>query len=435
MNAIYWFRNDLRLIDQPSLNRACALAAAVAPVFIHPVDSPTAWEFERIGPHRKHARCSAVLALKRQLIDSGSDLFEYSGDPCDTLIRLAHAWHIQTIFCEEIAAPEEQHQIERLRHAGLTVVTTWHSSLLDIEDLPFEINHLPLVFTDFRKAVENAKVKVRSPENFVSYTTPLPAEVTHPQLDMAECQPLDSWDTRTSIPYFQEPEFAGTALGLKHIQQYFDRKLAHDYKSTRNQLTGIDYSTKFSVWLASGAVSARGIFEKLQKFEHDHGANEGSYWIWFELLWRDYFRFLHHRFGTQLYRRSGLRGTGQAPPGGAVIKTSEQFEKFERWCQGNSGEAFVDAGMRELRQTGYLSNRMRQVTASYLVHALGLDWRAGAAWFESQLIDYDVYSNQGNWLYLAGCGTDPRGGRAMRPDKQALEHDRFETYRKKWGTL
>ena len=102
---------------------------------------------------------------------------------------------------------------------------------------------------------------------------------------------------------------------------------------------------------------------------------------------------------------------------------------------GECGEPFIDAGMRELRHTGYLSNRLRQVVASYLIHNLKLDWRAGAAWFEAQLIDYDVYSNQGNWLYIAGLGTDPRGGRAMRIEKQTLEHDRDETYRQKWGTL
>ena len=102
---------------------------------------------------------------------------------------------------------------------------------------------------------------------------------------------------------------------------------------------------------------------------------------------------------------------------------------------GECGEPVIDAGMRELRHTGYLSNRLRQVVASYLIHNLKLDWRAGAAWFESQLIDYDAYSNQGNWLYIAGLGTDPRGGRAMRIEKQALEHDRDETYRQKWGPL
>ena len=194
------------------------------------------------------------------------------------------------------------------------------------------------------------------------------------------------------------------------------------------------------------------LYQQLQDFEAEHGANDGSYWIWFELLWRDYFRFLHLRFGAQLYRRSGLRQPAtveqQSPrsvepelneriahAGGAVITAPAQVEQFKRWCLGECGEPFIDAGMRELKQTGYLSNRMRQVTASYLIHTLKLDWRAGAAWFEAQLIDYDVYSNQGNWLYIAGLGTDPRGGRAMRTDKQAVEHDRDETYRKQWGTL
>jgi deoxyribodipyrimidine photo-lyase len=265
--------------------------------------------------------------------------------------------------------------------------------------------------------------------------------------------PLAQPDARSSLTFSTAQDFAGTQGGLEHVQQYFERKLAHSYKATRNQLSGLDYSTKFSVWLASGALSARMLYKQLQDFEAEHGANDGSYWIWFELLWRDYFRFLHLRFGNQLYRRSGLRqpatsgqtgqrrikpelnpGVAQAA-GGAVIATPAQAEQFQRWCHGECGEPFVDAGMRELRHTGYLSNRLRQVVASYLIYDLKLDWRAGAAWFEAQLIDYDVYSNQGNWLYIAGLGTDPRGGRAMRTDKQALEHDRDSTYRKQWGTL
>jgi deoxyribodipyrimidine photo-lyase len=90
--------------------------------------------------------------------------------------------------------------------------------------------------------------------------------------------------------------------------------------------------------------------------------------------------------------------------------------------------------MRELATTGYLSNRLRQVVASYLIHDLCGDWRAGAAWFESQLVDYDVYSNQGNWLYIAGRGTDPRGGRRFNPIKQAQDHDADGSYRRLWGT-
>ena len=88
--------------------------------------------------------------------------------------------------------------------------------------------------------------------------------------------------------------------------------------------------------------------------------------------------------------------------------------------------------MNELRATGTLSNRMRQIVASYLIYDLAQDWRAGAAWFEAQLLDYDVYSNQGNWLYIAGLGTSPRGGRQMNLEKKALEHDPQGLYRKQW---
>ncbi len=93
-------------------------------------------------------------------------------------------------------------------------------------------------------------------------------------------------------------------------------------------------------------------------------------------------------------------------------------QRFAAWCAGQTGQPLVDAAMRELAATGYLSNRLRQVVASYLIHDLACDWRAGAAWFEAQLLDYDVYSNQGNWLYIAGRGTDPRGGRRLIPSNK-----------------
>ena len=507
MIAIYWFRNDLRLSDQPSFKNACAQATRLAPIFIHDsaYQAETRWGFERMGPHRKRALRSALQALKAQLHERQSDLLEYQGDPVDTLIELAKTFRVEAIFCEEIAAPEEQQQVARLRKAGLTVNTLWHSSLLAPHDLPFAIEQLPLVFTEFRVAVEKAKVLVLPPEaapanvpphpdrlvdnrtTVNDRTLPLPPESFGSLESFGSPGSLDSLDSlgslgslgsfestesltkldaRSSLTFSTANDFAGSQGGLRHTQQYFERKLAHSYKATRNQLSGLDYSTKFSVWLASGALSARMLYRQLQDFVAEHGANDGSYWIWFELLWRDYFRFLHLRFGAQLYRRSGLRQrtaieqraqrdgktyfnsgkshvnagkpqdtAGITQAGGAVIKTPAQAELFERWCMGECGEPFIDAGMRELRHTGYLSNRLRQVVASYLIHNLKLDWRAGAAWFESQLIDYDVYSNQGNWLYIAGLGTDPRGGRAMRTDKQALEHDRDETYRKQWGTL
>jgi deoxyribodipyrimidine photo-lyase len=145
-------------------------------------------------------------------------------------------------------------------------------------------------------------------------------------------------------------------------------------------------------------------------------------------LWRDHFRWLHLKHGRALYRASGLART---PPDRPL---RHDAAKFARWCQGRTGQPFIDAGMRELAATGYLSNRLRQNVASYLIHDLNGDWRAGAAWFEAQLLDYDVYSNQGNWLYLSGRGTDPRASRRFNPDKQARDYDPDGAYRRLWGT-
>jgi deoxyribodipyrimidine photo-lyase len=134
---------------------------------------------------------------------------------------------------------------------------------------------------------------------------------------------------------------------------------------------------------------------------------------------------MHLKHGRKMYRFKGL---SRQP----VLKPQHQVEKFTAWCTGNTGHDFIDAGMRELISTSYVSNRMRQNLASYLIHDLACDWRAGAAWFESKLIDYDVYSNQGNWLYLSGHGTDPRGVRRFNPDKQAKDYDPEGVYRAMW---
>jgi deoxyribodipyrimidine photo-lyase len=216
----------------------------------------------------------------------------------------------------------------------------------------------------------------------------------------------------------------GERAALRHLEQYCQRGLPHSYKQTRNGLSGIDYSTKWSPWLATGALSPRRAWAEVQALVAQQGPSEGTDWIRVELLWRDYFRWLHCKYGRRLYRSSGLRRG--SPP-------THDAQAFLRWCRGQTGQPFIDAGMRELKATGYLSNRLRQNVASYLIHDLACDWRAGAAWFEAQLIDFDVTSNQGNWLYLSGGGTDPRGSRRFDPQRQAQLYDPDGAYRARWG--
>lgn len=427
---IYWFRNDLRLEDNPALRQACQHAGHLLFVYCHrSAWFATRWNLPRTSPHRQHFLRSGLADLATQLASHGSQLLEVEGDPSKVLLALAQSIGATTIHCEEIAAPEEQGDLAALRAAGLTVEALWQSSLLDPGALPFSSDALPDVFTDFRVLVERRQV---------APPAPVARPTTIPTLPPTFAALAEAWAVAprvpqdahlaielSSFPYVLPAFYGGPSAAAGHLRQYFGRALAHTYKISRDGLTGVDYSTKFSTWLASGALSARVVYAALRQFEATHGANESTYWIWFELMWRDYFRFLHLRHGLALYRGQGLSDREQ---------TSHDAHRFEAWCHARTGEPLVDAGMTELSATGYLSNRMRQIVASYLVHDLGCDWRAGAAWFETQLIDYDVYSNQGNWLYIAGRGTDPRNGRRFNLQKQMRDHDPDGAYRRRWAT-
>lgn len=118
---IYWFRQDLRLADNPAFTRACEQADTLLPVYCAPAAGPTPWGFERIGAHRQYFEQSAVSALAVQLRAHGSGLMRIEGDPAEQVVALAHEWGVDTVICERIAAPEEEAQVQALRAAGLTV--------------------------------------------------------------------------------------------------------------------------------------------------------------------------------------------------------------------------------------------------------------------------------------------------------------------------
>ncbi len=443
--VIFWFRNDLRLHDQPALTAALNArttngATHLLPVVcLPPLAETTPWGFDRVGMHRRSWVDAAVRDLGARMSVLGNPLQVCRAPPATALPALARAAGATMVVCEDIAAPDEQAQVAALRAAGLQVHTVWHSSLLQPTDMPWPAADLPAVFTTFRQAVERAGI--HPPVPLPAPVALLPPPVVAPERLLAigavpatagqgvgaDSHPTNTagHDPRSSFPYGTAECDGGETAALAHLAQYLARKLPHSYKATRNGLTGRDYSSKFSPWLATGALSARRVMADLRAFESVQGANDGTYWLWFELLWRDYFRLLHLQYGNALYRAQGLSALPLAP---------HNAQGFARWCAGDTGEPLVDAAMRELAATGYLSNRLRQVVASFLIHDLQGDWRAGAAWFESQLVDYDVYSNQGNWLYIAGRGTDPRGGRRFNPVKQTQDHDADGSYRRMWGT-
>lgn len=217
----------------------------------------------------------------------------------------------------------------------------------------------------------------------------------------------------------------GETEALARLDGYFwkaDR--LRIYKETRNGMLGEDYSSKFSPWLALGCLSPRHVYEQVQQYEEQRVRNDSTYWLIFELLWRDYFRFICAKHGDKIFRASGMQGIS--------IAWKQDWQRFDLWQAGLTGFPLVDANMREIAATGFMSNRGRQNVASFLTKNLGIDWRMGAEWFESLLIDYDVCSNWGNWNYTAGVGNDARGFRFFNILKQSKDYDPEGKYVKHW---
>lgn len=424
IRSIYWFRNDLRLSDNLSLNKAIDNSRHILFVYIDDERSyqQTSWGFIRRSDHRKIFINQGILNLDTALRSFGHSLHVLKGNSVEILIKIIKEQNIDSIFCEEIFASEEIKQTELLKQFGVSVKSFFQSSLINIKQLPFDIKNMPDVFTNFRKVIELEEIKPNHPEKIsdnIKNVLPIYFNVTKPTVKKFQGH------KESSFPIYKDSFKGGEFNALQYTKKYFQSNLPQSYKDTRNNLIGINFSTKFSPWLALGFISSRQIYAYLKDYERKFLANESTYWIFFELLWRDFFRFIFIKYGDKFFYKSGL---GLNP-----VKINHNTAKLEAWIKGKTSDSFINAGMTELYKTGFLSNRMRQIVASYLVNELSCDWRSGASWFESQLIDYDVYSNYGNWAYIAGCGTDPRGGRHFNVDKQKKIYDPDGIYQKVWN--
>ena len=230
------------------------------------------------------------------------------------------------------------------------VKTYQQDTLFKAADLPFQLDELPKNFTAFRK-------KVEAEPTFIAAPRPAVSRLPHP---VQLCAEHNIADVVTQSANFKGGLFAAQ----QHCSAYFSSKAPSSYKETRNELDGFSNSTKFSVWLAGGTISAKQLYNEVEKYEHQNGANELSYWIKFELLWREYFQWLSRRIDTRLYSFKGLSDTQPLP--------SYFPERFRKWCAGNTPYPLVNALMKQLNTTGYMSNRGRQIVASCLVHELNL---------------------------------------------------------------
>ena len=443
--ALWWVRNDLRTHDNAALATA-AQADRLLPVYAvdprrygqQPYGGEHSFTFEKTGPHRARFRREAVADLDATLDAEGSGLLVRRGRPKEVLSAVAGAVDAETVHYQTLPAPEERDAARAVRNRldaeGVETRQYWTHTLHHIEDLPSGVDNVQDTFTPFRQSVEDGS-RVRDPLQSPSLPELPPLDGVSADDD----DPLGSFPSLAVLGLDAPPEDeravlpfeGGETAGLDRLEQYvWEGDHLREYKQTRNGMLGPNYSSKLSPWLNAGCLSPRYVAEEVDRYEAERVENDSTYWLVFELRWRDFMAFQVAKHGPQFFAQEGIRER-QDIEWRDPDSDDEAAAAFDRWCRGETGIPFVDANMRELNRTGYMSNRGRQNVASFLANNLRIDWRQGAAYFERQLVDYDACSNYGNWAYIAGVGNDSRD-RYFNILKQARKYDSDGEYVRTW---
>ncbi len=424
MNLV-WFRNDLRINDNNSLHKACQQDNVMAVYCFDPRHYEIGeFGFKKTQNFRAKFLIETITALKASLNELNIPLFIFHGKPEKVLPKFIETHDITTVYLQKEWTTEETYVLNATkRNSPKTVVfeEVYDQFLFHPDDIPFpDFQKLPEVFTNFRKKCEKystvrdcSKIPLkRDQRNLISNDTHIPSLK---DLGLSDFQK----DSRTAFPFK-----GGEKEALKRVQDYFwqTKKLSF-YKRTRNGLVGMDYSSKLAPWLANGSISPRTVYWEVKRFEKEIVKNQDTYWLVFELLWRDYFKYVSLKHGGNIFKIHGILGK--------KYQWKNTSEELEKWITGTTPEPFINANMKELERTGWMSNRGRQNVASYWAKELNQDWRIGAAYFESMLLDYDVHSNWGNWMYNSGVGNDPRD-RKFNIQLQAQRYDGSGKFQKLW---
>ena len=422
--SIVWFKNDLRSQDNNVLNSALMSSNRVIGVyFLDPkLFETTKYGFKKMDRYRARFLLETLHCLKQELNKLNISLLVFITAPEHKMSSLVTSFDVDSIFLQKEWTSEEQLSLEKVKNVlpkGIKIHEIYDQFLFDPEDVPFDAHETPVVFTQFRKLLEKkskikplVEVKPQSIHCLIDQHTEIPN-----LMDLG----FDSFekDDRTAFPF----EGGERSAGLRLNHYFFESKALGVYKKTRNGLLGLNYSSKLSAWLANGSISARQIYWKVKLFEEQYFSNQSTYWLVFELIWRDFFKYTALKYGNSIFKLGGILEKTY------VWSTNQKF--VQEWVNGETADDFVNANMIELKKTGWMSNRGRQNVASFFAKSQKLDWRIGAAYFESMLIDYDVHSNYGNWMYVSGVGNDPRD-RVFNVDLQAERYDANKKYRNQW---
>lgn len=408
--ALWWIRRDLRLADNQTLTAALEFADIVIPVFIL---DPILWHSSKVGPNRTAFLVEGLRRLDESLHVRASGLIVREGTPLNELQNLMEETRASLIFAEEDYSPyarERDTQIaEKLPLRLMPGLTVHHpTEVVKRDGLPYTI------FTPFSKAWKSLPPPLT--------LLPAPLRIRTP----------------IGIPSVELPDVRVEAMhnfvaGETEAQQRLGAfirgapPLVYRYHIHRDR-PDLNATSTLSPFLRFGMVSPRHTVLatiKLMQRATSPEAREGlEAWL-NELIWREFFLAILYHF-PQVHRgsfREDLRN----------IPWANNSEDFRAWCEGRTGYPIVDAGMREMRQTGWMHNRSRMIVAAFLTKDLLIDWRWGEKWFMQYLIDGDPAANNGGWQWSAGTGTDAAPYfRVFNPVLQGKKFDPQGDYVRRW---
>ncbi|HEY8894510.1 MAG TPA: deoxyribodipyrimidine photo-lyase [Niastella sp.] len=396
---IFWFRRDLRLTDNAGLYHALKSNNPVLPIFIF--DTSILDQLPSQQDRRVEFIHNALTGIQQQLNQQGSSLVVFHCTPMEAFKKLAKEYTIEKVFTnhdyEPYAIERDENIAAFLLENGITFHTYKDHVIFEKDEVVKDDGKPYTVFTPYSKKWKATLNKF--------YLKSYPTEKYHNNFYQQAAK---------AIPSLKAIGFNKTNASFP--AELIDNKLIKQYDKQRD-FPAIEGTTHAGVHLRFGTISVRELAQKAIKLNETYLG---------ELIWRDFFQMILWHFP---HVGKGLAFKAEYD----LIKWRNNEDEFTRWCRGNTGYPIVDAGMRELNKTGFMHNRVRMITASFLAKHLLIDWRWGEAYFAEKLLDFELASNNGNWQWAAGCGCDAAPYfRIFNPYLQTKKFDPELKYIRKW---
>ncbi len=398
-SSIFWHRRDLRISDNAGLYKAQRASKKVYPIFIF--DS-NILSLLLETDQRIHFIHDQILKLKAQYKKHGSDLHVYFGNPIEIVPELAKSWGVDAVFTNRDYKPYAKERdasvFETLKANGTSFLGAKDQVIFEKNEVTKADGKPYTVFTPY------SKVWLAKFNDF--YGSSYPNE-----------KYLDALSKRedTAVPSLDKLGFNTEPL-IDFPKDSISQDLIENYAETR-ETPSIQGTSRLGVHLRFGTISIRKLAQKASK------APDITFLK--ELIWRDFYHCILYHFPHS--------AKDSFKPKYDKIEWRNNEEEFQAWMEGKTGYPMVDAGMRELAETGYMHNRVRMVVASFLTKHLLIDWRWGAAYFAEKLLDFDLASNSGGWQWASGSGCDAAPYfRVFNPESQQKKFDPKFVYIKQW---